>query len=418
MPDQRERIANIKAKYPLYRDYNFGEFMDSVAGSSNQVICNIGHSYFTSFRSLDLGRKCPTCEKIEKTMLENEEYEKIVSLTDSSGNKLNFIAQNDETWIMAPKDPRSPERTRKIHILCGIHGVVEVVISELLRKEMNDIGCKKCCRKGAAKRSHNIKIFIGKAIKIHKNSDGTPKYDYSESKYHGMEEDITIKCNIHGYFTQTASSHLNEKNGSGASGCPDCGWKRGADKNRHTIDGFISMSQSAHTNKDGSPKYNYEKSYVDQFTGKVNYTNVNEKVCIICPIHNEFWQNAYDHMSGRRGCTYCHESEGENTVWLYLESMKIIHKREHSLPGMIYKGPLRLDFYLTNFNAAIEFNGEQHYDVKYCMGGSGEFEENKIRDAIKYKYCEDNDIKLLIIKYDEDIHMKIDEFLPTLVSIE
>lgn len=37
---------------------------------------------------------------------------------------------------------------------------------------------------------------------------------------------------------------------------------------------------------------------------KVNYVNSRTKVCIICPIHGEFWQEANGHLQGR-GCDRC-----------------------------------------------------------------------------------------------------------------
>jgi hypothetical protein len=37
---------------------------------------------------------------------------------------------------------------------------------------------------------------------------------------------------------------------------------------------------------------------------KVEYVNAHTKVCIMCPIHGEFWQTPSDHLSGR-GCSKC-----------------------------------------------------------------------------------------------------------------
>ena len=44
-------------------------------------------------------------------------------------------------------------------------------------------------------------------------------------------------------------------------------------------------------------------------------------------------------------------------------------------------------------------------------GGKKEFEELQKRDKIKTKYCKDNNIKLIRIKYNEDISSKLHESL-------
>ena len=53
---------------------------------------------------------------------------------------------------------------------------------------------------------------------------------------------------------------------------------------------FIRRSKEAHGNR-----YDYSK---------VKYVNKRTKVCIICPVHGEFWQLAYNHMRGQ-GCPKC-----------------------------------------------------------------------------------------------------------------
>lgn len=56
------------------------------------------------------------------------------------------------------------------------------------------------------------------------------------------------------------------------------------------INEFIEKARKIH-----GDKYDYSK---------VNYINSSTKVCIICPIHGEFWQKPNDHLPGK-GCKYC-----------------------------------------------------------------------------------------------------------------
>ena len=59
---------------------------------------------------------------------------------------------------------------------------------------------------------------------------------------------------------------------------------------RKTLTEFINESKQIHGNK-----YDYSKT---------QYINTNTKVCIICPIHGEFWQAPRHHLNGN-GCPYC-----------------------------------------------------------------------------------------------------------------
>ncbi len=59
---------------------------------------------------------------------------------------------------------------------------------------------------------------------------------------------------------------------------------------RKTAEEFITESRAIH-----GDKYDYSK---------LEYTNNNSKVCIICPKHGEFWQTPHSHLNGS-GCPKC-----------------------------------------------------------------------------------------------------------------
>lgn len=66
------------------------------------------------------------------------------------------------------------------------------------------------------------------------------------------------------------------------------------------------------------------------------------------------------------------------------------------------KLPLPFDFYLIEKNTCIEFDGIHHF--KHMKHWGKEHSKNRIRkDEIKNNYCIDKKIKLIRIKYDEDI---------------
>ena len=117
--------------------------------------------------------------------------------------------------------------------------------------------------------------FIRGCTEIHKG-----KYDYSRVAYKNMRTKVTITCPIHGDFEQIADAHYRGK------GC----WLCYLNERRLGRDEFIKRAREVHGNK-----YDYSK---------VEYVNNNSKVCIICPIHGEFWQIPNCHLAGQ-GCIRC-----------------------------------------------------------------------------------------------------------------
>jgi len=62
---------------------------------------------------------------------------------------------------------------------------------------------------------------------------------------------------------------------------------------------------------------------------------------------------------------------------------------------------------LPDYNICIEFNGKQHYEPITFFGGEEGLKKQIIRDKIKTQYCDKNNIKLFIIKYDENLIIKL-----------
>ena len=126
----------------------------------------------------------------------------------------------------------------------------------------------------------NTKEFIEKAKLIHGD-----KYDYSQVIYEKSQIKVTIICPEHGEFKQTTNKHLM------GQGCPECGKILQAKK--HSLNAKNAFQEKA--NKIHKYKYDYSKT---------NYLNSKTKVCIICPIHGEFWQTPNNHLQGQ-GCPKC-----------------------------------------------------------------------------------------------------------------
>lgn len=128
--------------------------------------------------------------------------------------------------------------------------------------------------------------FIKEANIIHNN-----KYNYSKVNYINAHTKVCIICPIHGEFWQTPSNHLKGRK------CPKCKFDMLTAKNAKSKEQFIKEANIIHNGK-----YDYSK---------VEYVNTNKKVCIICPIHGEFWQTPANHLKNH-GCPKCAFKKNEN----------------------------------------------------------------------------------------------------------
>jgi very-short-patch-repair endonuclease len=197
------------------------------------------------------------------------------------------------------------------------------------------------------------------------------KYDYSKVIYTKMHDKVPIICPKHGEFLQTPSKHLK------GQGCRLCGIEERAKKKTKTTEQFIKEAKSIH-----GDKYDYSKTV---------YTHAFEKVCIICPTHGEFWQRAFDHIH-KHGCPQCSESSLERGIKVFLDENKIDYEKQKRFDWLDKQS---LDFYLPQYNIAIECQGEQHFEPVEHFGGEKEFEITKERDIRKKNLCSEHGIKIL-----------------------
>lgn len=104
-------------------------------------------------------------------------------------------------------------------------------------------------------------------------------------------------------------------------------------------------------------------------------------------------------------CCNFHKSHGEAEVETVLKKSNIIFQRQYRVT--IEDHTYRFDFYLPFLKTAIEYNGIQHYYPVEHFGGQKEFKKRQLYDKIKTKWCQDNDIKEIIIKYNEDVTTRL-----------
>lgn len=146
--------------------------------------------------------------------------------------------------------------------------------------------------------------FKERSRKIHGS-----KYDYSKVNYVNTKTKVCIVCPKHGEFWQKPSDHLR------GCGCQAC-----SKVNRLTNETFIKKAKLVH-----GDKYDYSK---------VEYKKSNEKVCIICPKHGEFWQKPAEHLVGY-GCAKCANNVSPTTEdWI--ERAKKVHNGKYDYSKVNY----------------------------------------------------------------------------------
>ena len=97
-------------------------------------------------------------------------------------------------------------------------------------------------------------------------------------------------------------------------------------------------------------------------------------------------------------------SKGEQMVARILDSMGIQYTREKTFKELRMVRLLRYDFHfeLSNVGFAIEYYGKQHYLAVDIFGGIPEMIRTNIHDKVKRTFATDNNINMLILRYDSD----------------
>jgi hypothetical protein len=263
----------------------------------------------------------------------------------------------------------------KVKIICPIHGTFEQTPDNHIK------GCD--CYMCKSNNNYNIEKFISKANEIHQN-----RYNYSLVNYINNRIKIKIVCSTHGIFEQTPNSHLS------GNGCNFCY----RENNKKTTDEFINDANIIHNNK-----YDYSL---------IKYENNFKKIKIICPSHGVFEQAPNTHLN-KKGCPKCKSSKGELMVEKYLMDHNINYIKQKTYNGCVSKNnnKLKFDFFIEDYNSCIEFDGIQHFIKINYWGGEEGFKNLQKRDQIKNEYCKNNNIRLIRIKYDDDIENKLNKEL-------
>ena len=154
------------------------------------------------------------------------------------------------------------------------------------------------------------------------------KFDYTQVVFTTIKDNISIKCPIHGEFTQQVCVHIRSK-----YACPKCAMEQRPSK-KCTTEEFVLKAKAVHNDR-----YTYDN---------VVYTGANQKISIGCTLHGNFTQKASHHLSGL-GCPKCgveamrqkalaRPSTPKLTVDEFVTKAKEVHGSKYVYNKVVYSG--------------------------------------------------------------------------------
>ena len=242
-------------------------------------------------------------------------------------------------------------------------------------------GCPECgAKRSVSKRTMTHEQFVSMMAEKNPDVEVTGRYCNSSTK-------IKVRCKKCNYEWEQTPNNLSTK----LSGCPNCRYDKVALKLKKAQEDFIKELVEVHPTIELVGEY------------KNNKTRTKFR-CAVCGC--EWLTDPHSVVNGQQsGCPHCKKSKGENAIKDFLKENKIQFETQKAFQNCKHKRLLKFDFYLPDYNLCIEYQGAQHYKSVDYFGGIEGFEESQIRDNIKRKFCETNNILLLEIPYTKFNHI-------------
>lgn len=277
------------------------------------------------------------------------------------------------------------------------HGDFEILPSNLLGS--NIWCCKKCWHQSAAMSTSD---FIRRVMELYPFQ----KWDFTKTVYIDYWTPVTITCLetdwdgvVHGDFTVIPDKLFNRK----VYPCKKCRREK-----KMKEQGQITLEKTKEIHKDRD--WTYEKYF---------YKGNRVKVTITCheigpdgKEHGDF-DITPSHLLRGQGCRLCKGSKLEKKTRTLLCQMDITHE---SWKQFQWLGLQHLDFYLPDYNIAIECQGEQHYQPVDFAGKGQEWAEDRFRyiqqlDEQKKRLCKEHNLPLFYIRYDDNVEEVLTQIL-------
>ena len=328
---------NYVKKY--IEDYNYILLSKEYINSKTKldVQCPFGHKYSVVFSNFKFGYRCPHCCGNVKY-----NYESVKKYIEDNGYKLiSTEYKNTDS---------------KLDLICPNGHKYSVTFYNFKKRGRR---CPEC--------------------------NGSPKYDYNKVKNIIEEERYILLSDTYASSKQHLEIMCNEGH-----------------KYKATFNNFQRGTRCPHCFGKFRHSYDYVKNIIEETGYRLlsnNYVNVESKLMFKCPKGHEFNMNYNNFQQGQR-CPKCiRKSKGELKIEDILNENNIEYISQYKYDDCRNKKPLPFDFYLPLYDLLIEYDGEQHFDIKHSFGDEESFWETVVNDSIKNQYCEDNNIKLVRIPF-------------------
>jgi predicted nucleic acid-binding Zn-ribbon protein len=326
-----------------------------------------GHKWHTTPAIILNGKGCPECTKVRRTNEQRKtqaEFEKqIQDLFDGNIIVIGQYIQDSE----------------RIGVRCKIDGYIWFPVASSLVQQN---GCPKCRdERLRQERKKTTAQFRQEIAILH------PGYKVLGEYGNNNCERVLMECPLGHQFMGHPGNLLQ------GQGCPVCR--------------EINLSTCLLTPLKYSPE-----EYIDvvkQISGGniiplEEYRGMDRKIRHLCKKCNREWSVIPYRILNNSGCPRCKESRGEKVIANILDNYHVQYIAQKAFEKCKYKKQLRFDFYLPDYNVAIEYQGEQHYRPVNFNGLPEErakyiFEQVKIRDQVKRDFCDTHHIQLIAIPY-------------------
>lgn len=207
-------------------------------------------------------------------------------------------------------------------------------------------------------------------------------------KYRGRRHPIEVKCKKCGKVWTPMAMQVSR-----GQGCSDCQYAEKRQNYRVPLSEFDKRLKNVHKGK------------IKRISPDCDYTGVYGKMKYRCLVCDNEWETTGSSVVNAPlcGCPKCAKSKYEEKVAEYLDSLGIEYVQGACLADCKSAGGGKsfFDFVLPGIGV-IEVDGEQHFGLGKEYWFTHESLDRIIAsDELKTRYCEEHEIPLLRIRYDQ-----------------